>query len=224
MSGAVSPARARGGAYADAVGFPDRLLNDNERKVLDLNEHWFSLARPGAVLVLALVLGVLALANDLPGALDVLVALGVLAALAYFGIAYARWATTNFVVTTDRLVYRHGVLAKHGIEIPLERVNTVFFSQRLFERVLGSGDLVIESAGEMGRQAFSNVRRPASVQNEIYRQMEDNENRKFDRIGRVAAPGATIPEQIAALDDLRQRGILSVAEFEVKKAELLRRM
>jgi hypothetical protein len=70
------------------------------------------------------------------------------------------------------------------------------------------------------------VRKPSSVQNEIYVQMEANENRKFDRIGSNArtAGGDSIPAQIAALDDLRARGVLTDAEFQAKKADLLRRM
>jgi uncharacterized membrane protein YdbT with pleckstrin-like domain len=164
--------------------------------------------------------------TDPPGALLALAGVLVLAALAWFGLTYARWTTTDFVVTSDRLIYRHGVLAKKGIEIPLERVNTVFFSQSILERILGSGDLVIESAGEMGRQNFSNVRKPSAVQNEIYRQMEANENRKFDRISGAPRPaaGASIPEQIQQLDALRQQGVLTEAEFQAKKADLLNRM
>ena len=103
-------------------------------------------------------------------------------AVVWFVFRYAEWVTTNFVVTTDRVIYRSGVLAKHGIEIPLERINTVFFDQSIFERVLGRGRPAIESAGETGTE-FSDIRRPSFVQNEIYRQMEENENRKFDRIG-----------------------------------------
>ena len=60
----------------------------------------------------------------------------ILGCLVWFGLRYSRWITTNFVVTTDRLIYRHGVLAKHGIEIPLDRVNTVFFRQSVFERIV----------------------------------------------------------------------------------------
>jgi hypothetical protein len=98
--------------------------------------------------------------------------------------------------------------------------------------MLGSGDLVIESAGEMGRQNFSNVRHPSAVQNEIYRQIEANENRKFDRVGASAAagshggPGAegSIPEQIRELDELRRQGLLTDAEFAAKKQQLLDRM
>ena len=136
------------------------------------------------------------------------------------------------MVTTDRLIYRHGVLAKHGIEIPLDRVNTVFFRQSVFERIVGSGDLVIESAGEMGRQAFSNVRHPSAVQNEVYRQIEANENRKYDRVGLSVAAGnaaddqsdSSIPAQIRELDELRRQGVLTDAEFAAKKQQLLDRM
>ena len=103
-------------------------------------------------------------------------------------------------------------------------MNTVFFSQSILERMVGSGDLVIESAGEMGRQDFSNVRKPSAVQNEIYKQMEANENRKFDRVNAPPRPRHSIPEQIAQLDDLRQRGAISQAEFDQKKQELLDRM
>ena len=170
------------------MAFPHKLLNEGEDIVLDLHPHWWFLAKQTVALLGAMVLGLLVLLNDggITGNAVVRVLAGVLilVALGWWVARFLDWRTTNFVVTTDRLIYRHGVLAKHGIEIPLERVNNVLFSQRLFERVLGAGDLIIESAGESGRQAFSDVRKPSAVQNEIYRQVEANENRKFDRIGR----------------------------------------
>ena len=119
------------------------------------------------------------------------------------------------------------MIAKKGIEIPLERINTVFFNQTIFERMLGAGDLSIESGGETGKESFSDVRKPSAVQNEIYRQMELNNSRMYSgRAPGEAAPAAaaSIPEQIDQLDDLRKRGVFSEAEFAEKKAELLRRM
>jgi uncharacterized membrane protein YdbT with pleckstrin-like domain len=210
------------------VPFDRKLLNDGEDIVLDLHPHWWFFAQPAAALLAAVVLGGWAAVGlDGWGPVKAVLGIGILAALVWFGLHYLRWRTTHFVITTDRLIYRHGVVAKHGIEIPLERVNTVFFSQSIFERIVGSGDLVIESAGEKGQEAFSNVRKPSAVQNEIYVQMEANENRKFDRIGaggHGGGGGDSIPAQIAQLDDLRARGVLTEAEFQAKKAELLRRM
>ena len=208
-----------------SVPFPTKLLNDDEGIVVDLHPHWWFFAKPLGALVVALAVGIAVLLNVDIGVVEAAAGVLVVLALGWFLLTYAQWATTNFVITTDRLIYRHGVLAKKGIEIPLERVNTVFFNQSIFERVVGSGDLVIESGSESGSQAFSNVRKPSSVQNEIYKQMEANENRKFDRIGaRTGGGGASIPEQIEQLDELRRRGVLSDAEFDAKKAELLRRM
>lgn len=208
------------------MAFSRKLLNDGETVVLDLHPHWEYFIRQAATLVAAVVVGLVVLTKDLPGWVEAAVGVAVLAALLWFALTYAKWATINFVVTSDRLIYRHGVLAKRGIEIPLERVNTVFFSQSIFERIVGSGDLVIESAGEMGRQEFANVRKPSAVQNEIHRQMEMNENRKFDRIGaQPAGPAAAnIPEQIQQLESLRRQGVLTDAEFQAKKAQLLDRM
>ena len=91
--------------------------------------------------------------------------------------------------------------------------------------------LRIESAGESGRQQFSNIRKPNIVQNEIYRQVEGLEDRRLQRLGRAAAGGAaaapvevSIPEQIEKLDQLRRQGVVTEEEFQTKKRELLDRM
>ena len=202
------------------MAFPRKLLNDTEEVVLDLNPHWWFMATPTVALALALVAGLLSLVFGLHDIIQVLAGVAILAALGYWGARAMDWRTTNFVVTSDRLIYRHGVFTKKGIEIPLERVNNVMFSQTLFERALGAGDLVIESAGESGRQAFSDVRKPTAVQNEIYRQIEANENRKFDRIGNPGG-GVSKADELAKLDDLRARGVLSEDEFAAEKRRLL---
>lgn len=208
--------------------FPRKLLNEREDIVLDLHPHWWFFAPPLLALIAAIAVGGLALAASDAAWVQIPAGVLILGFLVWFGIRYSRWITTNFVVTTDRLIYRHGVLAKHGIEIPLDRVNTVFFRQSIFERIVRSGDLVIESASETGRQAFSNVRNPSAVQNEIYRQIEANENRKFDRVGESVANlddrEPSIPAQIRELDELRKQGLLSEEEFAAKKQQLLDRM
>ena len=201
---------------------PRKLLYDGEEIVLDLHPHWWFLAKQTAALLGAIVLGALVLLNVENGIVQLLAGFLILVALGWWILRYLDWRTTNFVVTTDRLIHRHGVLSKHGIEIPLERVNNVLFSQRVFERMLGAGDLVIESAGESGRQSFSDVRKPSAVQNEIYRQIEDNENRKFDRIGQGGGSSQlSIADELAKLDELRRSGVLSEDEFAAQKARLL---
>ena len=207
------------------MAFPRKLLNDGEEVVLDLRPHWIYMAEPTLAVLGSILVGIVALKTDV-SVIKLLAAVLVLFCLAWFGIRYAKWSNTNFVVTSDRVIHRVGVVAKHGIEIPLERINTVFFNQSIFERLLGAGDLGIESAGERGAETFEDVRKPAIVQNEIYRQMESNSARMYG--GRQAAPtqeaGLSIPEQIEKLDELRKRGVISDQEFAAKKADLLNRM
>ena len=208
--------------------FPRELLSADEEIALDLRPHWWQIAPSGAALAVSIIVGIVVVAWDPPEAVKLIVGLGVLAALIWFGSNYATWTTTNFVVTNERIISRTGVIAKRGIEIPLDRVNTVFFSQGLFERLIGAGDLSIESASESGVQRFSNVRKPNMVQQEIYRMIEGFENRRINRMGHAvgnahAAPDS-IPEQIEKLDQLRRQGVLTDAEFEAKKADLLNRM
>lgn len=222
----------RGGScvYHPGMPFPSQLLTDDEDLVLDLRPHWWFLAPSAATLAVAVVLGIAALATSWPRVVGIIVGLLVLGALGWFGVTYLKWTTTNFVVTSERVISRRGIAAKHGIEIPLGRINTVFFSQTIFERVIGAGDLGIESAGEGGRQTFTDIRKPSLVQNEIYRQVENLENRKLQRmaratgVGETAVPVASIPDQIEKLDQLRRQGVLTDDEFEAKKKELLDRM
>jgi uncharacterized membrane protein YdbT with pleckstrin-like domain len=198
------------------------LLNDGEEVVLDLRPHWWFFVGPLVAVVLTLVAVAAVAVLDLPDWLFLgLLGLLLLDAL-WLAFRLARWTTTNFVVTTDRLIYRSGVVSKQGKEIPLERLNDISFHQSVLERILGAGDLMIESGGERGQQMFSDIRRPAHVQNEIYRQIELSQGRDADRM--AGRRELSIPEQIDKLDELRQRGVISQAEFEAKKSQLLDRM
>ena len=204
--------------------FPRKLLNEHEDVILDLRPHWWFLSGPIAALVGFIILSIVVQsAFDPPDWLTLATAVPVVLSLLWFVARYAKWATTNFVVTTDRLIYRSGVLAKQGKEIPLERLNDISFNQSIFERLIGAGDLMIESGGERGQQHFTDIRRPAVVQNMIYRQVEAAQTRDADRVGRASGP-ASIPEQIDQLDDLRRRGVISQAEFDAKKTKLLDQM
>jgi uncharacterized membrane protein YdbT with pleckstrin-like domain len=205
------------------VPFPKTLLNDAEEVVLDLRPHWLQLFLPTVAFVVA-VAAAIWVNSAVDSSIAVYAGLAIpLVALAWLGVRYAKWVTTTFVVTTQRLVYRYGVLAKHGREIPLDRLNDISFHQSLFERVIGAGDLMIESAGEHGQTTFSDVRRPSFVQNEIYRQIESVKDRDAGR--HASGPRElSVPEQIDQLDQLRQRGVISQAEFDAKKQQLLQRM
>jgi membrane protein YdbS with pleckstrin-like domain len=217
--------------------FPTRLINEGETIALDLRPHWWFFAREILLGIPLLVLIALAtkISSDaydwLTGALTIFFAVWVL-------YMFLRWIRTYFVVTDQRVIYRTGILARHGVEIPLERINNINFHQGVWERVIGAGDLEIQSAGEQGTTLFENVRHPDGVQQEVYRQMEGDATRDAgrgaDAIGKAVADavgkagggggGADVPEQIEKLAKLRDAGTITSAEFENKKADLLERM
>jgi membrane protein YdbS with pleckstrin-like domain len=203
--------------------FPKRLILDGETVVLDLRPHWWFFAGPlfAGIPVLALLVVALKENGDVQT-----VALWATAAIAlgwavWLGSRLISWQTTHFVVTSDRLVFRSGILAKHTRDIPLEKVNDLASSQSFFERMIGAGDLLIESAGERGQEIFSDIPHPDAVQQEIYRQMEVNQTKMM---GGGAPRPQSVTDQIAALADLLDRGAISPAEFEAKKAQLLDRL
>lgn len=199
--------------------FPRKLLNEGEDIVLDLHPHWWFFVKPAVVLAASIV-GAVAL-REVDAARIALIVVIVVSAL-WLVVVYAKWTTTNVVVTTDRLIHRVGVLSKRGKEIPLERVNDIAVNQTFFERLIGSGDVTIESGGERGQQIFMDIPKPFLVQNVIYTEMERAKERDATRV--VGARELSIPEQLDKLDGLRQRGVITQAEFDAKKAQLLDRM
>ena len=62
------------------------------------------------------------------------------------------------------------------------------FHQGIFERMIGAGDLLIESAAESGQQRFTDVKHPDRIQNLIYSQMELNTDRMYGRVNRDGTP------------------------------------
>ena len=207
--------------------FPRRLLIEGEELVLDLRPHWIALAR--AVLI-ALVVAVawFLLLRTLPDGTTgdvlqwIILGVGGILLIWYALRDLVEWLTSNFVVTTDRVIHREGFIAKRSMEIPLEAINDVRFQQGVFERIIGAGTLVIHSASEAGRQEFADVRDPETVQKTIYHQGELNQER-MRGTGAVVPQAPSMTTELQRLADLRERGVLTEDEFQEQKARILGR-
>ncbi|HMK12718.1 MAG TPA: PH domain-containing protein [Acidimicrobiales bacterium] len=223
------------------MGYPTRLLNDGEEIVLDLKPHWMYIV-PTIIVWLGVTLLCLVLWN-VSGqdwmkwvTLIAFLALGVNAA-----VRYSKWTTTSFTVTNDRIIFRQGMFAKSGVEIPLERIMNVNFKQSIWERIVGAGDLLIESGGKDGQSRFSDIRKPELVGKEIHEQANQYEEKPARRAAAASAAASNLPpppapgapagpasgdatEQLAKLHDLLTKGAITQAEYDTKKAELLNRL
>jgi uncharacterized membrane protein YdbT with pleckstrin-like domain len=216
------------------MAFPRRLLIDGEELVLDLRPHWVALVGPIAVTVLVIVGWILAFLyapEDGSGRTAVIwgaLAIGLLVLVWYPLRAFIAWATSNFAVTSDRIIHREGFLAKNTMEIPLEAINDIRFQQSLFERMVGAGDLVIQSASEFGRNVFANIRNPEHVQRTIYEQGERNKERMYQSRPSGPSPSPSpspaspsVTTELERLAELRNKGVLTESEFQNQKKRIL---
>jgi uncharacterized membrane protein YdbT with pleckstrin-like domain len=159
-------------ASLTAVSFPDSILTSDEEVVLHLHPHWRRMIAPvgWVLLVIAAVIAAAVLWGG-TGALVVGVAgLGLLGWTALW--PYLAWRTTHYVFTTERVLLREGVLARQGRDIPLARINDVSFSHSLLERMLGSGTMTIESAGERGQVVLADLPKVEHTQSILYELVE----------------------------------------------------
>ena len=218
------------------MAFPRNLLAEHESLIFDLKPHWVALVPPvlwTIASIAALFLGYRAADAIFDDAENTAkMAWGAVVTVAWLALAVVpamRRQFTMFVLTTDRLITRHGIIAKESREIPLERINDVTFTQSVIERMLGAGDLLIESAGERWQTRITDVRKPEQVQLMIYKQTEDNSTRiVHGQVGTAMSQQergpASVTEQLEDLGRLRKQGVITEDEFQAKKAELLKRM
>ncbi len=206
------------------MAWPEDALTEDEEIVTHFRPHWKLLLVPGGWLILLLfLLGVVLVWVPGSGMVDLLLVAALLAAAAVLVLRpLVNWWFTRYVLTTERLITRRGLVARWGIEIPLERVTNVNFSQTVLERLLGAGDLLVESAGEEGRSMFSNIPRPDRFQALLYKVRE---RRTLELAGSgSAAPRSDPAERLRRLAELRRDGLISDAEYERKRRELLEEM
>jgi len=180
------------------MAYPRKLLAEDEQLVLDLHPHWKALVGPVLVLVLTLGVGSF-LAAEIPagdhqGLYRLLVLVVALAVLVAFSLRpFLRWFTTHFVITNRRVLVRSGILSRTGRDVPLSRINDITFSTTFFERLLGCGTLLVESAGERGQVTLSDVPKVEQVQRRLYDLVEDTDERL--RGLRSPATEAVAPEE-----------------------------
>jgi len=301
------------------VPISSRLLDDDEEVLVDQRPHWAFLFGPAVLTAVAVAVAVTVVVRFQSA--PVAVAWVLVAMVAIPGLWLAgrviRWLGIRLVVTSNRLIYRRGVVGRNLVQLRLQRIAEVHYTQTLLDRLIGSGRLVVELVGE-SPMAVHDVRRPRYLQRVISDELDELTHHDtaaaFPQPGPAypgmshagltsvvpsisAAPPATdvpsqpvvvprpftldrtpphgvpvvhrdpmptlptappiasqfgsadadptldprlhrspqqdaarmgpaqsVPEQLIQLDELRRRGIISDAEFEAKKTELLSRL
>ncbi len=200
--------------------YPSRLLTEGEEILDQFRPHWkVLLPSIGWAMLLAALVGVAFAALDQPWGW-ISLGVGFLIWLTLSFRSLIAWYFTNYVLTNERIIVRQGMIARTGVEIPLENVTNVLFSQTVIERILRYGDVTLESAGTQGRSKLDNIPDPEGFQSEVYAARELRTS--HIKTGGNAGSIRDVVAQLEALADLRERGHLSDEEFEIKKERLLR--
>jgi uncharacterized membrane protein YdbT with pleckstrin-like domain len=195
------------------------LLGEKESILLVARQHWLVLLSEIAS-ELALALAVSALVAVLAVFLGPLV-LALLLLLLLPAISLTRdvliWLNRQFVITNRRVIQLSGVLSKNVSDSSLEKVNDVKLEQSFFGRVFNYGDIEILTASELGANKIRLIADPIR-----YKITMVNAKEKME-MGDSAkpAPGGDLMTLLGQLDALRQKGIISEAEFQVKKEAIL---
>ena len=101
-------------------------------------------------------------------------------AVIYFVFKYYSWKFDLWVVTNYRVIDEFGVFSINSKESPIDKINNVSYQQSLLGRIMGFGDVQIQTAAEMGETSYSNISRPQKLKEalsnaqELYKEYQMN--------------------------------------------------
>jgi uncharacterized membrane protein YdbT with pleckstrin-like domain len=226
------------------MSYADTLLAKDEKILYRARQFWLapiSDARNALLLMLAgIVLLFLQIHFGPTGTVSTIwtavVALLVLGGLAWTGIIYFTWRAEEYIITTRRVLKVEGLLDKKSGDSSLDKINDAVLRQGLLARMLHYGDLEVLTANEEGIDRYQMLANVVEFKKAMLNAKNylDDGFRAQARTG-TAAPAAAAPAAQAAsaddptatlakLADLRDKGAITPAEYEAKKAELLGRM
>ena len=87
--------------------------------------------------------------------------------LAWPASRHARRGFTRMTLSGDKLRYESGFLSKTTRTLQLSKIQNVRVDQSIGQRMLGTGDISIETAGETSGLTMRDVDRPQSVADTI---------------------------------------------------------
>jgi len=146
---------------------------------------------------------------------------------------YIRWNNEQYFVTDTRVIQLRGIFSKEALDSSLEKINDVELRQSWLGRVFDFGDIEIITGSDSGVNYFHRIESPLEFKRAMmeakqdyshgYSYLDPQSVAAYMPPARGAAEGDR-EDTLQKLADLRDQGLLSQAEFESKKRELLSRI
>jgi len=169
----------------------DSSLAVGEESVEVLHPHWKTLVGPvaaGLLVAVALAAAEALIPGNKYAAIERLAVAVVAVALLIWWLLLPVlvWRTTVYELTNKRMRLRDGIVTRNGRDIPLSRITDVSFRKGVLDRLLGCGTLVVESAGEHGELALTEIPHVERVSSLLF-QLVENERLGDDRVAQDRA-------------------------------------
>jgi uncharacterized membrane protein YdbT with pleckstrin-like domain len=148
------------------VGYVERHLLPNEHVVYKTRLHWVLFVKPVALILAGTVLTVVLRQVAEPPWLWMVGAAVVLAGVGWWLVHYVEVMTSEFAVTSTRLILKVGLISRYTTELLLTKVESIGVQQGLTGRVLNFGDLTVTGTGG-AREVFRRVRDPIGFRNHV---------------------------------------------------------
>lgn len=214
------------------MSYVEELLARNEHIVRVARDHWSTLLPTILVDVAAsiVIIGISVMGGVLLPPWTWFGLLLLIAPIGHFVLRVCAWRNKQYIVTNRRILQITGTFSKRVSDTSLEKINDIVMEQSAMGRLLKFGDIEIISGSESGIDVFRHIADPIEFKKKLLDQKETLASLGAfqERAGRVLgaeAPDAgDVPELIAELDELRQKGMITDVEFEEKKQQLLARI
>jgi len=142
------------------VGYVDSNLNPGESVVYRTSLHWIIYLLPVILMGFG---ATLALGQPWPGLM--LLAMGLALLLA----SWIRQISSEFAITTARVIVKTGWLSRRTIEINLSRVESIQVDQSLFGRLLNYGTIMVIGTGGT-KEPFTLIADPLAFRHAVQAQ------------------------------------------------------
>jgi uncharacterized membrane protein YdbT with pleckstrin-like domain len=209
------------------MGYLESILGADEHIIFATRRHWLVIA---GTIITSAILSIIVIAAAVilitpSGGLSLLLLLLLTIPVGRLLTTYLDWWNEQYIVTNRRIIQLEGVFNKHVIDSSLEKVNDVVMDQSMMGRLLGYGDIEILTASDIGVNKLKKIHNPIRFKTTMLNAKEGMSDN--DSVRHSAEPPAapeSIKNVIADLADLRDRGLISEAEFQAKKSDLLSRL
>ncbi len=201
-------------------------LKKDEKLLLLTRQHWVKLTIPFLVWLLITIVLLWWLHNGIALALILLTAV-------YPAVEYINWKYNLWAVTNLRVVDESGFFTRYSKESPLDKINNVEYDQPLLGRIMGYGNVDIQTAAEMGETKYELIHHPKLLKDTIthaqeeYKKMQINSQaaqlaQAIAKTTVAAAPSQQlIADELQKLFELLQKGALTPEEYTIQKNRLL---